>query len=106
MGTINDRRQAHESAGFRSAGTHFQFKNGWLIRLLVNEPAGSNLLYEVSVYDPDYRALVFGTEGATSLFKVDSDNVALILSTVRSFGAATKREETGEFLSSLIALSI
>jgi hypothetical protein len=106
MGTIDDRRQTHETAGFRSAGTHFQFNNGWLIRLLVNEPASTKLLYEVSIYDPDYRALTFGPEAEASLSKVDSDNVALILSAVRSFGAATKREKTAEYLANLVALSL
>jgi hypothetical protein len=106
MGTIDDRRQTQETAGFRSAGTHFRFRNGWQVRLLGLEEAGAELLYEVSIYDPDYRGLTFGPDAAASLSKVDSDNVALILSTVRSFGASTKREKTAEFLAHLVALSL
>lgn len=104
MGTIQDRRHTPEPPAFRSAGTHFKFQNGWQVRLLPSEPIGAELNYEVSIYDPDYRALTFGPEAANTLKKVSSDNTVMILAAVRSFGAATKRDKTAEFLANLIAL--
>ena len=109
MGSANERRRAPDPPAFRSAGTHFLFKNGWQVRLLqleTNEPVTTEVRYEVSVYDPDYHAVAFTGEAAAALKKLDSDNTALILSAVRGFTASTKRVKTAEFIASLISLAL
>jgi hypothetical protein len=106
MGAPNERRRAPEPPAFRSAGTHFQFRNGWQVRLLPLEAVTTEVRYEVTIYDPDYHAVAFSGEAAASLKKLDSDSVVLILTAVRSFTASTKRVKTAEFIASLIALSL
>jgi hypothetical protein len=98
MGTFADRRHVKE-VPFRPAGTHFRFKNGWIVSMLANEPISADL-YEVHIYDPLYHALKFGKEGV-ALHKVGPDALAKVLALVQTFDG--ENEKAPELITALVA---
>jgi len=83
MGTFADRRHVKD-VPFHPAGTHFRFKNGWIVSMLANEPISADL-FEVHIYDPLYHALQFGKDGV-ALRKVGPDALAKVLALVQTLG--------------------
>lgn len=100
MGLVSERRKK-QAVGFRSAGTHFRFKNGWQVRVLTRDPVSVDLHYEVSIYDPGYHALSVKA-GASSLAKADADCVAAVMAAVRGFAEETAPEGATEAIAALL----
>jgi hypothetical protein len=103
MSQENERRREQETPVFRSAGTHFPFRNGWQVRLLSVESIEPDVFYEISIYDPEYHALTFEDGLANRLKRADSDVVALTLSAVRGFGATVTSVKAAEGIAVLIS---
>ena len=103
MGDQNDRRHTQELAAFRSAGTHFPFRNGWQVRLVQADFAGKEVAYEVSVWDPGYHPLPFSEALTEKLKKTGADKSALILAAVCGFQSETKAEEAVAKIAALLA---
>jgi len=85
MGTEYERRRHNDIPGFRSPGTHFAFKNGWLVRLLESDPTSSKLTYDVSIYEASFVQLALPREAADKIKSVDSDTLVRLLAVVQGF---------------------
>jgi hypothetical protein len=103
MSGERERRRKEAVHGFRSAGTHFRFHNGWQVRILANDPASLELCYEISIYDPAYHPLSVAAGISHSLAKADSDCVALILAAVRGLAEETPAEAAAQAVAALLA---
>ena len=88
MGSIQDRRSKNDEPIFRPAGTHFRFKNGWTVSIEDSDPNSIDH-FDVKVSSAMYHALAFGPKCDPSLRKVDADQLASVLATVKAFTAET-----------------
>jgi hypothetical protein len=101
MGDGSERRRRGDNTIFRPAGTHFLFKNEWGVSIEESDP-NSIELFEVRVHTNTYSTLTFGPSGATTLHKVNADQLAQVLARVSSFNSSVSSEQASEFIAELV----
>ena len=102
MADDRERRRRRDNTIFRPAGTHFLFKNEWGVRIEESD-ANSIEFFEVRVHTAAYNNLTFDLGGATTLHKVNADQLAQILTRVSSFTPGIAIEEASDAIAELVA---
>jgi hypothetical protein len=102
MGEAHERRRQRDERIFRPAGTHFLFKNEWGVSIEESDP-NSIELFDVRVHTAAYSTLTFSPGAATTLHKVNADQLAQILARVSSFAPGIASEAASDSIVELVA---